>query len=43
MSMLAQKFTFELVDPSMAPDYAPSLTLPMKRGLPIRVSRRKDI
>jgi len=43
MSMLAQKFTIELVDPNMAPDYAPSLTLPMAHGLPVRVSRRKDL
>ncbi|KAG0199101.1 hypothetical protein BGX28_007555 [Mortierella sp. GBA30] len=40
MSMLVQHFTFELVDPNKEPDYSPSLTLPMEKGLPIRVKRR---
>lgn len=40
MTMLAQKFTFELVDPSIEPAYSPSLTLPMAKGLPVRVKRR---
>ncbi|KAF9288020.1 hypothetical protein BGZ68_000917 [Mortierella alpina] len=40
MSMLVQHFTFELVDPDNEPAYVPSLTLPMERGLPIRVKRR---
>jgi len=42
MSMLFQKFTFELVDPDHEPAYAPALTLPMDKGLPIRVKRRQD-
>ncbi|KAG0309358.1 hypothetical protein BGZ98_003153 [Dissophora globulifera] len=42
MSMMAQKFTFELVDPSIEPAYAPSLTLPVANGLPVRVKRRVD-
>ncbi|KAI8351103.1 cytochrome P450 [Mortierella sp. GBAus27b] len=42
MSMLSQKFTFELVDPSIEPAYTPSLTLPMAKGLPVRVKRRPD-
>ncbi|KAF9956549.1 hypothetical protein BGZ72_002683 [Mortierella alpina] len=42
MSMLVQHFTFELVDPHNEPAYLPSLTLPMERGLPIRVKRRVD-
>ncbi|KAG0368788.1 hypothetical protein BGZ54_001157 [Gamsiella multidivaricata] len=40
MSMLAQKFTFELVDPSVEPTYIPSLTLPLEKGLLVRVKRR---
>ncbi|KAG9324836.1 hypothetical protein KVV02_001581 [Mortierella alpina] len=42
MSMLVQHFTFELVDPNSEPAYVPSLTLPMQRGLPIRVKRRTN-
>ncbi|GJJ75076.1 hypothetical protein EMPS_07434 [Entomortierella parvispora] len=42
MSMLFQKFTFELVDPDNEPSYGPALTLPMDKGLPIRVRRRLD-
>ncbi|KAK3806301.1 MAG: cytochrome P450 [Benniella sp.] len=42
MSMLAQKFTFELVDPKIEPAYMPSLTLPMAKGLPVRIKRRVD-
>ncbi|CAO3570767.1 unnamed protein product [Mortierella alpina] len=42
MSMLMQQFTFELVEPDTEPAYLPSLTLPMERGLPIRVKRRVD-
>jgi len=42
MSMLAQKFTFELVDPKIEPAYKPSLTLPMENGLPVRIKRRVD-
>ncbi|KAF8924556.1 putative cytochrome P450 monooxygenase [Dissophora ornata] len=42
MSMLTQKFTFELVDPSVEPAYSPSLTLPLAKGLPVRVKRRVD-
>ncbi|KAF9940795.1 hypothetical protein BGZ75_005922 [Mortierella antarctica] len=43
MSMMVQKFTFELVDPDLEPAYYPSLTLPMQHGLPVRVKRRTDI
>jgi hypothetical protein len=42
MSMLFQKFTFELVDPDQEPAYGPALTLPMEKGLPIRVKRREE-
>ncbi|KAF9114953.1 hypothetical protein BGX27_009383 [Mortierella sp. AM989] len=42
MSMLLQKFTFELVDPSQEPAYLPALTLPMSVGLPVRVKRRVE-
>ncbi|GJJ75709.1 hypothetical protein EMPS_08067 [Entomortierella parvispora] len=40
MSMLAQKFTFQLIEPDKEPAYLPSLTLPMQTGLPVRVYRR---
>ncbi|KAF9359160.1 hypothetical protein BGX26_013013 [Mortierella sp. AD094] len=40
MSMLMQKFTFELVEPNKEPAYLPSLTLPMAHGLPVRVKHR---
>ena len=40
MSMMVSHFTFELVDPSMKPDYLASLTLPMANGLPVYVKRR---
>ncbi|KAF9208174.1 hypothetical protein BGZ49_009571 [Haplosporangium sp. Z 27] len=42
MSMLLQKFTFELVDPNQEPAYLPALTLPMVTGLPVRVKRRPE-
>ncbi|KAF9436992.1 hypothetical protein BGZ76_002347 [Entomortierella beljakovae] len=41
MSMLFQKFRFELVDPVKEPGYVPGLTLPMAEGLPVRVYRRE--
>ncbi|KAF9116298.1 hypothetical protein BGX27_003606 [Mortierella sp. AM989] len=41
MSMFFQKFTFELVDPKTEPGYVPGLTLPMAKGLPVRVYHRK--
>ncbi|KAF9580032.1 hypothetical protein BGW38_003479 [Lunasporangiospora selenospora] len=41
MSMLFQQFTFELVDPDTEPAYVPGLTLPMQKGLLVRVHRRK--
>ncbi|KAF9106338.1 hypothetical protein BGX29_009755 [Mortierella sp. GBA35] len=40
MSMLVERFDFELVDPSKEPAYLPSLTMPMSNGLPVRVTRR---
>ncbi|KAG0365158.1 hypothetical protein BGZ54_006817 [Gamsiella multidivaricata] len=40
MAMLFQNFTFELVDPHTEPSYVPGLTLPMEKGLPMRVHRR---
>ncbi|KAF8986269.1 hypothetical protein BGZ46_006891 [Entomortierella lignicola] len=40
MSMLMQKFTFELVEPNTEPAYLPSLTLPMHHGLPVRIKHR---
>ncbi|KAF9438655.1 hypothetical protein BGZ76_006216 [Entomortierella beljakovae] len=43
MSMLMQRFSFELVDPSKEPQYVPSLTLPMAHGLQVRVKRRASL
>ncbi|KAG0374905.1 hypothetical protein BGX24_009767 [Mortierella sp. AD032] len=40
MSMLVERFDFELVNPSKEPAYVPSLTMPMNSGLPVRVHRR---
>ncbi|KAG9069164.1 hypothetical protein KI688_010060 [Linnemannia hyalina] len=40
MSMLVERFDFELVDPKKEPAYIPSLTMPMDCGLPVRVIRR---
>ncbi|KAG0375163.1 Protein kinase alk2 [Mortierella sp. AD032] len=40
MSMMFQKFTFDLVDPDTEPGYVPGLTLPMADGLKLRVKRR---
>lgn len=40
MSMLMQKFEFELVEPNKEPAYHPSLTLPMAHGLPVRIKHR---
>jgi cytochrome P450 len=40
MSMLFQKFSFELIDPDTEPGYVPGLTLPMADGLKLRVKRR---
>lgn len=42
MGMLFQKFTFELVDPHTEPGYVPGLTLPMAKGLPMRIKRRPN-
>ncbi|KAF8977507.1 hypothetical protein BGZ46_007330 [Entomortierella lignicola] len=42
ISILFQNFTFELVDPNIKPTYLPSLTLPIKDGLPVLVKRRVD-
>ncbi|KAG0326203.1 hypothetical protein BGZ99_009910 [Dissophora globulifera] len=42
MSMLMQKFEFELVEPNMEPAYHPSLTLPMAHGLPVRIKHRAE-
>ncbi|ORZ09065.1 cytochrome P450 [Lobosporangium transversale] len=42
MSMLIQRFTFELVNPDLEPAYLPSLTLPVDGGLPVRIKRRKE-
>ncbi|KAF9430008.1 hypothetical protein BGZ94_008667 [Podila epigama] len=41
LSMLIQRFEFELVDP--APAYTFSLTLPMAKGLPMRVKHRASM
>lgn len=43
MAMLFQRFTFELLDPHTEPAYVPGLTLPMAKGLPMRVKRRVGI
>lgn len=40
MSLLFRSFTFELVDPHTEPAYSAGLTLPMAKGLPVRVKRR---
>ncbi|KAG0244348.1 hypothetical protein BGW41_008112 [Actinomortierella wolfii] len=42
MSMLFQRFEFELVDPKNEPPYGPGLTLPVKHGVPVRVYRRGE-
>lgn len=42
LSLLLQRFTFELVDPHTEPAYIASLTLPMAKGLPIRCKHRVD-
>ncbi|KAF9324006.1 Protein kinase alk2 [Linnemannia elongata] len=42
-SMLLQKFDFELVNPHNEPAYGTSLTLPMANGLPVRITRRRDV
>ncbi|KAF9188584.1 hypothetical protein BGZ50_001237 [Haplosporangium sp. Z 11] len=43
ISMLFQKFSFELVEPDIEPAYTPALTLPMMNGLPVRIKRRADL
>ncbi|KAG0030620.1 hypothetical protein BGZ81_002423 [Podila clonocystis] len=40
MSLLFRSFTFELVDPNTEPAYNAGLTLPMAKGLPVRIKRR---
>ncbi|KAF9940313.1 hypothetical protein BGZ75_000952 [Mortierella antarctica] len=40
MSLLFKRFDFELVDPINEPGYGAGLTLPIAKGLPIRVHRR---
>ncbi|KAG0325089.1 Protein kinase alk2 [Podila humilis] len=40
LSMLLQKFTFELVNPDVEPRYIPALTLPLENGLPVRCKHR---
>ncbi|CAO3574462.1 unnamed protein product [Mortierella alpina] len=40
MSLLFKRFSFELVDPDNEPGYGAGLTLPIAKGLPIRVHRR---
>ncbi|KAG0336550.1 hypothetical protein BG000_006456 [Podila horticola] len=42
LSLLLQRFTFELVNPDIEPAHIASLTLPMAKGLPIRCKRRVD-
>ncbi|KAK3838840.1 MAG: cytochrome P450 [Linnemannia gamsii] len=42
MSMVFQKFTFELENPDQKANYMPSLTLPMDNGLRVYVKRRTD-
>ncbi|KAF9365875.1 hypothetical protein BGX34_007824 [Mortierella sp. NVP85] len=40
MSLMFRRFNFELVDPHNEPGYGAGLTLPVAKGLPIRVTRR---
>lgn len=40
MSLLFKRFDFELVDPNNEPGYGAGLTLPIAKGLPVRVHRR---
>jgi len=40
MSLMFRRFDFELVDPHNEPGYGAGLTLPVAKGLPIRVIRR---
>ncbi|KAF9437245.1 hypothetical protein BGZ76_001483 [Entomortierella beljakovae] len=42
-SMLLRKFSFELVEPSAKATYSPSLTLPMAKGLFVRVKHRSPV
>ncbi|KAF9083657.1 hypothetical protein BGX29_002989 [Mortierella sp. GBA35] len=42
ISMFFQKFTFELANPHQTADYMASLTLPMDKGVHVRVKRRTD-
>ncbi|KAF9925371.1 hypothetical protein FBU30_004810 [Linnemannia zychae] len=42
MSMIFQKFTFELEDPDQKPHYLPSIALPIKDGVRAYVKRRVD-
>ncbi|KAF8939038.1 cytochrome P450 [Dissophora ornata] len=40
MSMIFRRFDFQLVDPHNEPAYGAGLTLPVAKGLPVRVTRR---
>ncbi|KAF9965337.1 hypothetical protein BGZ70_005027 [Mortierella alpina] len=40
MSLLFKRFDFELVDPDNEPGYGAGLTLPIAKGLPVRVHHR---
>lgn len=43
MSLMFRRFSFELVDPHNEPGYGAGLTLPVEKGLPIRVIRRDQV
>ena len=39
MAFLVDRYAIELVDPTNPPKYAPGLTITVKDGLPLKVSR----
>ncbi|KAG0252304.1 hypothetical protein DFQ27_008157 [Actinomortierella ambigua] len=43
LALVFQRFTFEMVDPNRGDDYELSFTLPMAKGLLVRVKRRQDV
>lgn len=43
MSILFKRFEFELVDPNTEPAYGAGLTLPVEKGLQIRVKARGSV
>jgi len=42
MGLMFARFDFELVDPDNEPGYGSGLTLPVAKGIPVRITRRKQ-